>query len=253
MCSLTDSMAASNGCSAVWQFRTQALGLFRIHVAHIAPAQSFAIALGQSASRVDQRRPRPHQSSPRPDHHQVRLRPHAAVLHRIQQLRIDPGQPRQRLRIQPIVFLAALPDQTHLARIRHDHFMPQLAEQATDPRANASRFPVRSDCAAWRRRLRATLSAFVRTRCSSRIWPASSTTQYQLLRSPRSNPMVSLCCEIFLLCAAALVLIFFIAGLLFICASSTSITWERTASRRRPAFSLENSCGGGGLSSCKRL
>jgi len=27
------------------------------------------------------------------------------------------------------------------------------------------------------------------------------------------------------------VLIFFIAGLLFICASSTSITWERTASR----------------------
>ncbi|MGA7908340.1 MAG: hypothetical protein WCA16_13110, partial [Candidatus Sulfotelmatobacter sp.] len=29
-------------------------------------------------------------------------------------------------------------------------------------------------------------------------------------------------------CAAALVLPFFIAGLLFICASSTSITWERT-------------------------
>ncbi|MFZ0953222.1 MAG: hypothetical protein WAN17_13210, partial [Candidatus Sulfotelmatobacter sp.] len=33
----------------------------------------------------------------------------AAMLHRIQQLRIDPGQPRQRLRIQPIVFLPALP------------------------------------------------------------------------------------------------------------------------------------------------
>src|SRR5271157_3525521 len=49
--------------------------------------------------------------------------------------------------------------------------------------------------------------------------------------------MVSFCCKIFLLCAAALVLTFFIAGLLFICASSTSITWERTASRRRPAFS----------------
>src|ERR1035441_4736160 len=32
-------------------------------------------------------------------------------------------------------------------------------------------------------------------------------------------------------------LTFFIAGLLFICALSTSITWERTASRRRPAFS----------------
>src|SRR2546423_3668624 len=50
--------------------------------------------------------------------------------------------------------------------------------------------------------------------------------------------MVSFCCEIFLLCAAALMLTFFIAGLLFICASSTSITWERTPHPvRRPAFS----------------
>ena len=73
--------------------------------------------------------------------------------------------------------------------------------------------------------------AVVRTRCSIWIWPASSTTQYQLLRSPRSNPMVSFCCKTFLLCFAAVVLTFFIAGLLFICALSTSITWERTASR----------------------
>src|SRR5579864_4156035 len=79
--------------------------------------------------------------------------------------------------------------------------------------------------------------AVVRTRCSSCIRPASSSTQYQLLRSPRSSPMVSFCREIFLLCFVAAVLTFFIAGLLFICASSTSITWERTASRRRPAFS----------------
>src|SRR5437016_3742855 len=50
--------------------------------------------------------------------------------------------------------------------------------------------------------------------------------------------MVSFCCEIFLLCAAALMLTFFIAGLLFICASSTSITCERTPHPvRRPAFS----------------
>jgi uncharacterized membrane protein len=41
----------------------------------------------------------------------------------------------------------------------------------------------------------------------------------------------------------AAVVTFFIAGLLFICALSTSITWERTASRRRPAFSLENNFG----------
>src|ERR1700679_527308 len=43
--------------------------------------------------------------------------------------------------------------------------------------------------------------------------------------------MVSLSCEIFLLCLVTTVLTFFIAGLLFICALSTSITWERTASR----------------------
>src|SRR5205814_10334221 len=66
----------------------------------------------------------------------------------------------------------------------------------------------------------------------------SSSTQYQLLRSPRSNPTVNFCCEIFLLGFAAMVLTFFIAGLLFICASSTSITWERTPHPvRRPAFS----------------
>jgi len=55
------------------------------------------------------------------------------MLHRIQQLGIDPGQPRQCLRIQPVVFLATLPDQSHLARIGHDHFVPQLAQQTADP------------------------------------------------------------------------------------------------------------------------
>jgi hypothetical protein len=60
--------------------------------------------------------------------------------------------------------------------------------------------------------------AVVRTRCFSCIWPASSSTQYQLLRSPRSSPIVSFCREIFLLCFVTAVLAFFIAGLLFICA-----------------------------------
>jgi len=47
-----------------------------------------------------------------------------------------------------------------------------------------------------------------------------------------------LCREIFLLCFVAAVLTFFIAGLLFICALSTSITWARTPHPvRRPAFS----------------
>src|SRR5690349_20716601 len=58
--------------------------------------------------------------------------------------------------------------------------------------------------------------AFVRTRCSNCICPTSSSTQYQLLRSPKSSPMVSLCCEIFLLCFVLTVLTFFIAGLLYL-------------------------------------
>jgi hypothetical protein len=145
--------------------------------------------------------------------------------------------PRQRLRIQPIVFLAALPDQPHLARVGHDHFMPQLAQQ---PLTQGECFPISSAIRLCGMAPKTSCSAFalVRTRCSSRIWPASSTKQYQLWRSPTSNQMVSFCCEIFLLCPAALVLPFFIAGLLFICALSTSITWKRTPHPvRRPGFS----------------
>jgi hypothetical protein len=55
--------------------------------------------------------------------------------------------------------------------------------------------------------------------------------QYQLERSPKSSPTVNFGCEIFLLGFAIAVLTFLIAGLLVICASSTSITWEPTASR----------------------
>ena len=56
----------------------------------------------------------------------------------------------------------------------------------------------------------------VLTRCSSSTLPASSSTQYQLERSPRSKPIVSFCSEQFLLCFTATVLIFFIAGLLYL-------------------------------------
>src|ERR1700693_6213492 len=52
--------------------------------------------------------------------------------------------------------------------------------------------------------------------CSSSTSPASSSTQYQLDRSPRSRPIVSFFPEIFLLCFTATVLIFFIAGLLYL-------------------------------------
>ena len=54
--------------------------------------------------------------------------------------------------------------------------------------------------------------------------------------------MVSLCPEIFLLCFLAAVLTFFIAGLLYLlCFEHVDNLGAYTASRRRPAFSLENS------------
>src|SRR5438309_6649209 len=56
----------------------------------------------------------------------------------------------------------------------------------------------------------------VLSRCSSSTLPASSSTQYQLERSPRSNPTVNFCCEIFLRAFGATVLTFFIAGLLYL-------------------------------------
>ncbi len=52
--------------------------------------------------------------------------------------------------------------------------------------------------------------------CSSSTSPASSSTQYQPDRSPRSKPIVSLCSEKFLICFVATVLTFFIAGLLYL-------------------------------------
>jgi hypothetical protein len=76
------------------------------------PAQPLSVGLGQSPRCVHQRRSCPHQSGSRPNHREIRLRFRAMMLHRTQQLRIDPGQPRQRSRIHAIVFLPALPNQT---------------------------------------------------------------------------------------------------------------------------------------------
>jgi hypothetical protein len=56
------------------------------------------------------------------------------MFHRTQQLRIDPGEPCQSLRIQPVVFLSTLTNQAHVARMRHDHFVPQLVQHPAYPR-----------------------------------------------------------------------------------------------------------------------
>ena len=133
ICSLSDSIAGQQRLQRALQFGTQSLRFLRIHIARVAAAQSFAVRLRQPTRCIDQRRPRPHQAGSRPNHRQIGLRLGAAMLHRRQQLRIDPGQPRQRLGIQPIIFPPALSDQTHVARMRHDHFVAQFAEQSAHP------------------------------------------------------------------------------------------------------------------------
>src|SRR5215813_11087913 len=197
------------------QLRTQILGFLRIHVAYVATAQAFAVALGQPARRVHQPRSRPHQPGTRTDHHQIRLRLRAAMLHRVQQLRIDPGQPRQCLRIRRSSFLRLSPISRTLRAFATITSCPNLLSKRLIqgecvPISSAMRLPgivPKTSCYAF---------ALVRTRCSNWICPASSSTQYQLLRSPRSNPIVSLCCGKLPLGFAPTVLTFFIAGLLYL-------------------------------------
>jgi len=66
-----------------------------------AGRQPLAQGFGQTARRVDQRRARLHQRRADPDHHQVLLRFLAAMVDRMQQLRIGARQPRQHPRVQP--------------------------------------------------------------------------------------------------------------------------------------------------------
>ena len=119
--------------------------------------------------------------------------------HRTQQLGIDPGQPRQGLRIQSIILLPALPDLAHLracatitwgptspsVRLAHGECIPvsrAIRLRGSLPNTSFIAFGVASFCS--------------RSNC-----PAASKTQNQLQRSPRSNPIVSFCPEKFLLCA----------------------------------------------------
>src|SRR5208282_1966388 len=139
--------------------------------------------------------------------------------------------------IQPIVFLAALPDQPHLARIRHDHFMPQLAEQATDPGRMrpdfqcdpTARQPAEGFLQCFPTRAHSlfplNLAGFIHHAVPTvAVSQIQSNGQFLL----RNIPALRCCSGANLLhCRSP-----FIS-----CASSASITWERTASRRRPAFS----------------
>ena len=64
------------------QLWTQAVRFFWIHIAYVAPAQPLAVALGQSAGCVDQRRSCTYQPGSCPDHRQIRLRFCTTVFHR---------------------------------------------------------------------------------------------------------------------------------------------------------------------------
>jgi hypothetical protein len=95
----------------------------------IAAAQPLSVGLGQSPRCIDQRRSGPHQSCSRSDHRQMRLGLRTPMLHRRQQLRIG-----KMIGWMPGRWLgwrgsATLPDQAHVARMRHHHFAPQLAQQ----------------------------------------------------------------------------------------------------------------------------
>ena len=86
---------------------------------------------------------------------------------------------------------SALSDQAHAACMRHDRFESELAQQSAHPHGQCMR--VSSAI-----RLRGippnpSRMAFgvVLTFCSRTISPVSSSTQYQLERSPRSSPIVS--------------------------------------------------------------
>ena len=49
----------------------------------------------------------------------------APVTHRTKKVRIDTCQASQSPRVQPVILARALPDQTHVPRVGHDHFVPE--------------------------------------------------------------------------------------------------------------------------------
>ena len=128
--------------------------------------------------------------------------------------RIDSRQAGQRLRIHAVVFLAALPDQTHVPRMRYDHF---VSDSLSSRLTHGECIPVSSTMRHRGMTPNTSRIAFgvVPRFCSRSTSPTSSSRQYQLERSSRSRPIVSFGCEKFLIFAAT-VLTFFLAGLLYL-------------------------------------
>src|ERR1035438_2682476 len=122
------------------QYSRKTLHLLHSHLIRIAGGQSFSHRLGQATRCIHQSGARIHQCRPHPYLHQVPLRLLAAMPDRPQQLRVHARQPRQGLRIQPIILPAAGADQLHLSGIRHDHLVPKAAQQPAYPRRMCPHF-----------------------------------------------------------------------------------------------------------------
>src|SRR5215470_1626698 len=172
------------------QLRTQILGFLRIHVAYVATAQAFAVALG---------RPRAVFTSPvrartSPARARIIIRSACACALRCftgysnwgsiraSRAKVCASSRSSFLRLSPIsLTLRAFATITSCPNC----LSKRLIQGECVPISSAIRLRgmvPKTSCNAF---------AFVRTRCSNCICPASSNTQYQLLRSPRSSPMVS--------------------------------------------------------------
>jgi hypothetical protein len=155
-----------------------------------------------------------------------------------QQLGIDPGQPRQSLGVQAVILFPALSDQPHLARMRDDHLVSQIAQQSADP----GRMRPRLQCDSAARHAAEHFSQGVRIRAhallqlylASFIQHAVPTVAIPQIQSDGQFQVANISALSHYRGANLL----HCRSPCFICALSTSITWERTPHPvRRPAFS----------------
>lgn len=158
------------------QLRAQPLGQFSVHLALAAAAQPFARRLRQPLNCVDQGRARMHQSRSRSDDRQIRLGFSTAVCHWPQQFLADSCQPARGRASNDHLCGGSLhsgarcaPGTRSLHGLAHS-----IGWTASRPKISSIAFGV--------------AACF----CSSSASAASSRTHYQLDRSPRSRPMVSL-------------------------------------------------------------
>src|SRR5664280_1110115 len=90
--------------------------------------------LDRSANVIDELRPRPHQRIARPEDGQVLRDALGPVFHRVEKLRVQPRDPRQRLGIHRVLLPTALVDQPGLPGVGNQHLVSELLQKPTDSR-----------------------------------------------------------------------------------------------------------------------